>query len=237
MSWISKLFGRAGGGRAPSLKDLKEGIRQSPPFKDVSDEKIAGMLADASIVEAAAGDVIIHEGGEGRSFFVILEGRAVVLRRHAANEEPKQVAELGPGDSFGEEALISNATRNATVKMLTRGELLKVPKHAFVDYLMLSLVTWLTPAEAQLKIKGGARWVDVRDERSAQWSQMPNALFLPLEYLRERLGELDIGGQYVCYCENGRMSATAAFLMRQRGYHVGVLQGGLKGIRRGESGA
>ena len=121
--------------------------------------------------------------------------------------------------------------------MVARGELLKVPKHAFVDYLMLSLVTWLTPAEAQTKIKGGARWVDVRDERSAQWSQLPNALFLPLEYLRERLGELDLNGHYICYCENGRMSATAAFLMRQRGYHVGVLQGGLKGIRRGESGA
>jgi len=44
------------------------------------------------------------------------------------------------------------------------------------------------------------------------------------------LGELDVNGRYICYCENGRLSATAAFLMRQNGYQVSVLQGGLKGI-------
>jgi len=90
----------------------------------------------------------------------------------------------------------------------------------------------VTPGEAQQKINSGARWVDVRDDRSAQWSQMPNAVFLPLEYLRERLGELDVQGRYICYCENGRMSATAAFLMRQRGYDASVLQGGLKSVRK-----
>ena len=232
MGWISRLFGRGkeGASRAPSLQDLKESIRQSPPFKDVSDEKITRMLAEALITQVQTADVVVQEGGEGRSYFVILDGKAAVLRRHAADEELKQVAELGPGESFGEEALISNAKRNATVKMLTAGALLKVPKHAFVDYLMLSLVTWLPTRDAQLKIKAGARWVDVRDELKAQRSQLPNAIFLPLEYLRERLAELDVNGRYICYCENGRLSATAAFLMRQNGYQVSVLQGGLKGI-------
>jgi len=37
---------------------------------------------------------------------------------------------------------------------------------------------------------------------------------------------------YICYCENGRQSSTAAFLLRQRGYNVGVLRGGVQSLKR-----
>jgi rhodanese-related sulfurtransferase len=235
MSWISRLFGRGRGKtiRTPSTQELEKRIRQSPLFKDVPEENIARMLAESRTIQVRASDAIVLEGGEGQFYFIILDGKAAVHRRHGKGEELKEVAELGPGQSFGEEALISNSKRNATVQMLTPGVLLQVPKQSFVDYLMLSLVTWLSPQEAQLKINAGARWVDVRDEAEAQRSHLPDAIFLPLEFLRERLGELDAKGQYICYCANGRFSATAAFLMRQRGYSVSVLRGGLQRLNHG----
>ena len=115
--------------------------------------------------------------------------------------------------------------------MVTDGVLLSVPKHVFVTYLMASFVTWLPPVEAQRKINAGARWVDVRGDADSQDSYLPDAIFIPLQFLRERLHELDIKGEYICYCATGRYSATAAFLMRQLGYNVSALQGGLQGLQ------
>ena len=67
-------------------------------------------------MSVAPGRVLVHEGGRGREFFVIVSGRAEVSR----HGEP--VAELGSGDFFGELALLAEhgwAARNATVTALT----------------------------------------------------------------------------------------------------------------------
>jgi rhodanese-related sulfurtransferase len=235
MGWLSGVCGGGRGkkGQRLSAEDLKKSIRESPLFKDVPEENITGMLLASRVVPVRASDAVVVEGGEGETYFIILEGKAAVHRRYCGDDEPKRVAELEPGQSFGEEALISNAKRNATVLMVTDGVLLSVPKHAFITYLMASLVTWLPPIEAQRRIDAGARWVDVRDDADSQDSCLPDAIFIPLRFLRERLHELDIKGEYICYCGTGRYSATAAFLMHQLGYKVGVLQGGLSGLESG----
>lgn len=232
MSWLSSVFGGGRGtrGRRLSAEELKESVRESPLFKDVPEANISGMLAASRAVPVRASDVVVMEGNEGETYFIILEGKATVHRRYNKDELPKLVAELGPGQSFGEEALLSNVARNATVRMVTDGVLLSVPKHVFLSYLMTSLVTWLSPVDAQCRIDAGARWVDVRDDADEQERVLPDAIFVPLRFLRERLHELDAKGEYICYCARGRFSATAAFLMRQLGYNASALQGGLQGL-------
>lgn len=59
------------------------------------------------------GRVFVHEGGVGREFFVVIDGRAEVTR------EGKPVAELGPGDFVGELSLLDPGPRDATVTALT----------------------------------------------------------------------------------------------------------------------
>ena len=58
------------------------------------------------------GDVVIKQGDEGDYFYVIVKGRCVVTRETPLNKEGIKLAELGIGDTFGEEALISE--RSAT---------------------------------------------------------------------------------------------------------------------------
>jgi putative ABC transport system ATP-binding protein len=57
----------------------------------------------------AAGETIIREGEPGEDFFLISDGEVEVIR------SDHEVARLGPGDFFGEVALISGEPRNATV--------------------------------------------------------------------------------------------------------------------------
>ncbi len=232
MSWLKKLFKGKASGDELEFSDLFDSVRLSPLFKDVSIEFIQKLVGQATPVRAEEGDVIIREGEEGDFYYIVLDGMVTIVRRMNPGEDPKPVAVLAPGYSFGEEALISNAARNATAVMETDGMLLRIPKQAFVDYIMSSLVTWLTPIEAQKRVNAGAQWLDVRDATEHRRMHLPGALSAPLESLHLRLHDLDKGAEYVCYCQNGRRSATAAFVLRQAGHHVAVLQGGLNQLDR-----
>jgi CRP-like cAMP-binding protein len=71
----------------------------------------------------------VNEGRRGHEFYVLLDGKAEVI--HGG----EQVAVLGPGQHFGELALLDPAPRSATVRMATDGEVLEITQHAFFELL------------------------------------------------------------------------------------------------------
>jgi len=68
---------------------------------------------------------VIREGRPGHEFFTIAGGTASVVR------EGRTLAELGPGDHFGELAILTGAPRNATVVSTTAMELVILDERAF----------------------------------------------------------------------------------------------------------
>jgi CRP/FNR family transcriptional regulator, cyclic AMP receptor protein len=77
----------------------------------------------------AAGKTLITEGSAGREFFVIDSGTAVVRRGG------RKLDTLGPGQWFGELALLDNAPRNATVVAQTPMEVLVLTRPEFTGLL------------------------------------------------------------------------------------------------------
>jgi CRP-like cAMP-binding protein len=84
----------------------------------------------------APGEGVIREGDSGDSLFAIHRGTLQVVRAEE-RQDPytglfwKPLAELGPGQWFGEASLLTGAPRNATVVALTQAEILELPKEAF----------------------------------------------------------------------------------------------------------
>lgn len=234
MGLFGKLFGGAGGAEAsvPDSSSLMQKIRQSELFRDLPASNLEAMFAKMETVKVKAGETIIEQGDEGDYYYLLVSGVAQVLKQGDSDKDPKVLAELTEPTGFGEEALISNAKRNATVKMTTAGAVMRLSKDAFDDYVKEPLVTWLSAMEAQDKIAKGAKWIDVREPEEAKQGHLHGAVAIPMESLRTRLSELDKKSLYVCYCQNGRRSSTAAFLLRQRGYNVAVLRGGLQALKR-----
>jgi rhodanese-related sulfurtransferase len=56
---------------------------------------------------------------------------------------------------------------------------------------------------------------------------MEQSINVPLYILRLKMGSLDPAKKYVVYCDNGQRSASAAFLLNERGFDVYLLEGGL----------
>ena len=87
----------------------EELIRRVPLFSELDKKEMQGLTSSMKERTFKAGDTIAHEGQTGIGFFVIEEGEASVS---VGGEER---ASLGPGDHFGEVALIDDGARTATV--------------------------------------------------------------------------------------------------------------------------
>lgn len=224
--------GRAKSGLSEADRKMLIGkIRQSELFKELPQENLEEMLRRMETVSVAKGDVIIKQGDEGDFYYLLVEGTAQVLRKGDGDNEAKVVAELDEPKGFGEEALISNAKRNATIVMKTDGVVMRFSKDAFNDYVKEPTLDWFSAAQAQKEIGQGAKWLDVRDSEDAQ-SHLPGAVEIPIDEIRKRASELNRGVLYICYCDNGRMSSSAAFVLKQMGYKTGVLRGGVQSLKR-----
>jgi CRP/FNR family transcriptional regulator, cyclic AMP receptor protein len=76
-----------------------------------------------------SGEVIIKEGDQAAGFFIISTGKVEVV--HDADGKAEKLAELGPGDFFGEMALFEGFPRNATVRATEDTECLAMTRWDF----------------------------------------------------------------------------------------------------------
>lgn len=177
-------------------------------------------------VRVRRGERVVSQGEAGDYYYLIESGRCQVSRMVGGVQV--DVAELRPGQAFGEEALVADAPRSASVAMLSDGVLLRLAKPDFDDLLKAPLLRPLARAEAAARVASGAAcWLDVRYPAEFAEDGLPAAVNVPLNEIRSAFAVLDRGRDYIVYCQSGRRSSAAAFLLAREGFHAWWLDGGL----------
>ena len=197
-------------------------------FNKLPPANIQEMFARLTPVEVKANQVIITQGQEGDYFYLIQQGEAIVSRLNSSDHANIQLANISVGASFGEDALASDNKRNATVTMKTDGLLLRLKKDDFIELLKAPIVNMINYSDAQAKVIAGAVWLDVRFLSEYKHAHIDGAINTPLHELRSHAAMLDKSINYIVYCQTGRRSSAAAFILAQCGLNAQVLEGGTR---------
>jgi len=221
---VNDLRGESSGG---ADVDWMTTLLQTKAFHRIPPANLQAIFMRMQKVNFKAGDVVIKQGDDGDFFFAITRGNCGITRETPLNRDGIRLAELGPGDTFGEESLISDAKRNATVTMLSDGSVMRLAKDDFNTLLNEPMLDWVNYQEAKKIVADGGVWLDVRLPSEFESFHESEALNIPLYFMRLKLSTLDKDMTYVVCCDTGRRSSAGAFILNERGFDTRVLQGGL----------
>ena len=206
-------------------------LLQAKAFHKIPPANIQAIFMRMQQINYKAGDVVVKQGTEGDYFYVLTRGKCLVTRETPLNKEGIKLAELKVGETFGEEALISDAKRNATVTMLTDGSVMRLGKDDFKKLLNEPMLDWVGYDDAQSLVANGGQWLDVRLPSEFENNHLEGAVNIPLYFIRLKIGTLDPDKHYVVCCDTGRRSSAGAYILSERGYKAHVLQGGISSAR------
>ena len=213
-----------------STKKWTNSVTPSATFSSLPPANIKELFARMESIDVKKDDVVIKQGDPGDYYYLIKQGQAKVTRQADKNSEPIELAILVEGNNFGEEALISNNPRNANVIMISDGVLMRLAKKDFVELLQEPLIDKITLDETLESIQDNGQCIDVRVQSEYDQGHLPGSISMPLNVLRQHAGELDKNTRYICYCNTGRRSSAAAFLLAQYGLHASVIKDGVQSL-------
>ena len=220
---VSELAGKSD----QTGEDWMTMLLQTKAFHKIPPANIQAIFMRMQQINYRAGDVILKQGAEGDYFYVLIRGSALVTRETPLSKEGIKLAELSVGDTFGEEALISDAKRNATVTMQSDGAVMRLGKDDFKKLLNEPMLDWVTMPEAEEIIRSGGQWLDVRLPSEYENQHLDSSLNIPLYFIRLKISTLDQDKKYVVCCDTGRRSSAGAYILSERGYQAYVLRGGI----------
>jgi CRP-like cAMP-binding protein len=221
---VSELQGNDGGAGGDDWMTM---LLQAKAFHKIPPANIQAIFMRMQQINYKSGDVVLKQGAEGDFFYVLTRGKCLVTRETPLNKDGIKLAELSVGDTFGEEALISDAKRNATVTMMDDGSVMRLGKEDFKRLLNEPMLDWVTTDEADEIVKNGGQWLDVRLPSEFENHHKEGALNIPLYFIRLKINTLDQNTKYVLCCDTGRRSSAGAYILSERGFQAYVLRGGI----------
>jgi signal transduction histidine kinase len=111
-------------------------LRKSPLFEGLSDEELQRLVDMAEPVYLNSGDILMKQGDAGDAAYVVIKGEFEIQKQ--SGQSVIKIDVRNPGDVVGEMALLSRASRTATVVAKTEGETLRIPAEAFEALLLSS---------------------------------------------------------------------------------------------------
>lgn len=203
--------------------DWMTALLQNQAFHLIPPGNIAQLFSCMQSGFFPAGKTILRQGNPGDAYFIITEGRVQVVREEPDGINETEVSQLSVGRGFGEEALLSGNPRNATVRALTDVQVMRIGAHDFERLLKAPLLRELTLEE----VNDATQLVDVRIPDEYRAGHLPGAMNIPLARLRELAVQLDPGRVCAVYCDSGRRSASATYLLCERGFDARLVVGGV----------
>ncbi len=125
---FARLAGQLGAAQLSGVIRTSAALKKSAFFGALPAERLSSLAFHLAPRPVTPGEVLIELGQKGEACFLVSEGKFEVL-----GDEGKTVATLGPGDHFGEVALLRDVPRTATVRAVEPGVVLSLSREEFLS--------------------------------------------------------------------------------------------------------
>ena len=204
--------------------DWMSTLLSSPLFEFIPPANIQLLFSKFEEKRYDDGDVVIRQGETGDFFYVIQSGKVKVER--TVGDKTSLQAELKAGDNFGQDALVSDIPRNATITMLTKGTIMRLSAPDFESLLMKPVVERVSLKETREMIAQGEPKtfiLDVRNPKEVESGMIDGAVNVPVLLIRKNLTKLKQDAIYVTSCNTGKRAELAAYILNEKGFTAYVL--------------
>lgn len=204
-------------------------IKTLQPFELLEPAAMYAVMEKMTEKTYPAGCDIIKQGEKGDNYYIIKSGRVSVLKKKG-EEGHKQVALLGEGEAFGEEALIRDDPRNASCRAVEETTVYVLNKKDFDQIVKAAFLENIFPEEIDLDTyRDRYVIIDARIPGEYEEEHIEGAINIPVEVLRHQCEIFDKSKTYITYCLNDARGMVAAFLLKNRGFNARCLRGGISG--------
>lgn len=188
---------------------------------------IEKLLARLEVRDAAKGDTIVRRGETGDALYVLVRGLALVRTDGDGVFEGREFP-LIAGDYFGEEALVADTVRSASVVMEADGAVARLARADFDELVRPHLIrlandTLVERALLEREDGNNPLVLDVRLPVEYRRGCLPNSRNIPIAALRAALPDLDQQRPVLVTAHGGCRSELAVFLLRQAGFDAYLL--------------
>lgn len=186
-------------------------------------QNIQYVMSHLQEVPVRKGTVVVRQGDIGDHYYIVKKGVCKVVWQAQPGAKPVELVTLKEGAGFGEEALINDGKRNASIVMVVDGVLMRLDKSVFISQVVEPLLSYVIYRDIEKHLGKDALLVDVREPNEANRSHLQHTVNIPFKMLRKVAPTLDPAKHYVIYLDRENLKVTA-FLMTQFGLRVSVLK-------------
>lgn len=209
--------------------DWMTALLKSPVFQRLPPANLQKILITLEEVCFEKGEIIIRQGDIGDYYYLIKSGHCLVSRKPSPNAKDIKLAQLGKGEAFGEDALLSGEPRNVTITALTDMVLLRLDEQHFLSLIGEPSLKFIDQERMQEVLSQGAVLLDVRSQDDYKVGHLPGSINAPFFSLRMQLKTFNREQPVVVVCDNGKISEAAAFLLLRYRFNALILKGGMNG--------
>jgi len=207
-------------------------LLRAKAFRRIPAHNIQAFINSSTEIAVRAGDYVVRQGEPATHYYLIKAGQFKVMRQNPESGDETELAVLSEGSAFGEDALISHGRRGASVIAMDDGIVIRLSKQDFTSLVVNPVLRPISPQEAMNRSAQGAALIDVRSPDHHRNNGLPSSINIPMTELRSYASRLDRRREWVVYCDNGNLSAAAAYVLGEYGFRTYLLAGGLSSFAR-----
>ena len=208
-----------------SIGNWMERLLSTPLFEFIPPTNIQELFKRFKTRQVTSGEIIIKQGEPGDYFYMIKTGSVSV--HVEMNGKVNQVAKLTAGQSFGQDALVSDLPRNATIMATAPCELGMLTEADFEDLLLSPVIEVITPAEIEEAVRVQGTQVQILNlyqPDDLQPEAAAEELAIPFMALRNHIHEFS---KEIVYVVRGpaspKINLLGAYLLNEAGHTAYVL--------------